>query len=93
MARVMHETDRALRGLTGYAYEIKCVFCGVFFRSSRIDASFCSSTCRSRFSRQPAKRQARLDRARVAVLELLDHDETEALQEIAQLIADRLRTL
>jgi len=54
MKRQEYDKEIAYRG-TGY-YEVKCVQCGATFTSKRVDASFCSATCRSRHLRAKHKK-------------------------------------
>lgn len=71
MKRQYHDRDIINRG-TG-VYEVCCVQCGKWFTAQRYDASFCSSTCRSRFSRGRAMVDTRRKRAEAAIDDLIKH--------------------
>ena len=63
MPRIYHDTERVAQGGWKRTYQVTCFQCGKDFEANRYDASFCSSTCRSRYSREAAKRKARRDDA------------------------------
>jgi len=54
-------------------YIVECMVCGKSFEASRIDASFCSSTCRSRHHRAAGKLTKRIERGEAAVNDLIKH--------------------
>lgn len=81
------DTDRINQG---DCWRIQCADCGSWFESKRGTATFCNSTCRSRWSRQGARRLARIERAMAALDDLIqampkrgDSKEFLALQRIA----------
>lgn len=81
------ETDRINQG--DY-WSIRCAECRTWFDSKRGTATFCGSTCRSRWHREGPKRLARIERAMAALDDLIkampkrgDSKEFEALQFIA----------
>lgn len=64
------ETERIRQD--GY-WDIQCVECRAWFEAERETASFCNSTCRSRWNRRDKNRQARIDRALKALEDLIAH--------------------
>jgi hypothetical protein len=50
-----------------------CEECNRQFDSSRYDAVYCSATCRSKAHRRQFKRQKAIDRAKVAIDELIPY--------------------
>lgn len=62
------DTDRINQD--GY-WDILCPECSTWFQAKRVTATFCSSTCRSRWSRFPAKRLAQIKKTNEAVYDLL----------------------
>lgn len=78
-------------------YRVKCAECGKWFDAQRDTASFCNSTCRSRWSRFPAKRLAVIKKANEAVYDLLrqlpkrgESKEFLALQRLATVIQNAI---
>jgi len=65
-----HDTERR-RVEDGYIVE--CLVCGKEFEATRIDAAFCSSTCRSRFHRAAKMLDKRIERAERAIDDLIKH--------------------
>lgn len=61
---MMHDTDRRRNE---YGYSIQCVQCDKWFDSKRIDASFCNSSCRSRYQRKLKQRQINRDKFQAAL--------------------------
>lgn len=57
--RKTHEAERDRVDDKGY--QVTCVMCGKQFESVRSDASFCSSTCRSKAHRIEKQRQRDID--------------------------------
>lgn len=53
------------------SWSVICVQCGEEFESTRSDATFCSSTCRSKYTRRQQGRQKTIDRAKEAVEKML----------------------
>lgn len=64
------ETERIANG---FGYDVQCAECGAWFESTRFDAAFCSSTCRSRWHRSKQATERRIERAQNAVESLIDH--------------------
>jgi len=64
-----HEVDRI--HIDAKAWRITCVECGNVFESTRSDATFCNSTCRSKFTRRIQNRQKTIDRAKAALEKML----------------------
>lgn len=71
MKRQGYDREIINRG-TGF-YEVQCYQCGAWFTSERYDASFCSSTCRSKHARSKQVLQKRIERANNAIDDLLTH--------------------
>ena len=81
------ETDRIRED--GY-WRVKCPQCRTWFEGARSTATFCGSTCRSRWARSDEQRMARIERALAAVADLAANTPTRgeskeflALQKIA----------
>lgn len=90
----MIETDRIREEL---GYTVCCASCGKWFEARRVTATFCSSTCRSRFAREPRNRAVRVGQAEGAVRALCrampkrgDSIEFAALQKLATIIKNAL---
>lgn len=66
----MHDAERRR---TENGYLVECLVCGTEFEATRIDAAFCSSTCRSRYHRADKILEKRIERAERAVNDLIDH--------------------
>lgn len=65
-----HDTER-IRSEDGY--QVECVMCGTWFDATRFDASYCSSTCRSRWHRSKKQLDKRIQYAENAVNSLINH--------------------
>lgn len=63
-----HDVDRYR---TEYGYQVTCLQCRCAFDSKRGDASFCNSTCRSKYNRAQKKRQRTRDNFDKALTEML----------------------
>lgn len=50
-----------------YGYEVTCAACGTKFESTRYDAAYCSSTCRSKAKRAKGQLDREIAAARAAV--------------------------
>lgn len=91
------ETERIRQD--GY-YDVRCPQCGKWFEAARSSATFCNSTCRSRWSRSAASRVRQIDNARSAVASLIetmpkrgDSAEYLALQKLASIIKNALMSV
>jgi len=80
----------------GY-YDIQCPQCNKWFEAQRSTATFCNSTCRSKWSRSAEKRQEQIDRATSEVKRLIENmpwrsesPEFLALQSLTTLIKSAL---
>jgi len=65
-----HDVERIT---TDEGYHVECVMCGNWFDAVRYDASYCSSTCRSRYHRSKKILDRRIERAENSVNELINH--------------------
>lgn len=67
--RKTHEVDRVK--VDDSTYRVNCAQCGKVFESSRYDASFCSSTCRSKHTRQQQNRAKEIERLKTHLEKVL----------------------
>lgn len=65
-----HDVERIR---TEAGYNVECVMCGTWFEATRYDASYCSSTCRSRYHRAQKQVDKRIERGKNAVGTLINH--------------------
>lgn len=69
--RKQHDNQPLRVDDTGYL--VHCVECGTGFESTRSDAAFCSSTCRSRAHRKEKARQRDIDLMLQYVVKVCDN--------------------
>jgi len=67
-----HKGDREIINRGTGVYEVQCAVCEKWFESMRYDASFCSSTCRSRYNRSLAEADKLIAAASKSVAALVD---------------------